>query len=145
MSLDLNPLLMLLVFITFLLLIFILNAWLFRPMLAFMQQRERLLGENARGIEEQKAEVERLEAEIEQVLMNAKNEAKQIKDLATAQAQALYDEKFGKTKAELEVRYQNSLNDLRERQALVRTELEKTQTSLNAEVKAKFASLGEIK
>lgn len=136
---------MLLVFITFLLLIFILNAWLYRPMLAFIQQRECLLGENARGIEEQKAEIESLRAEIEQVLVEAKDEAKQIKDLAISQAQALYDEKFCKTKADLDARYQGLLNELKEKQMLIRSELGKTQSALNAEVKVKFASLGELK
>ncbi|RDU68719.1 F0F1 ATP synthase subunit B' [Helicobacter cholecystus] len=144
MSLDLNPFLMLLVFVTFLLLIFILNIWLYRPMLAFMQQRERLLGENAQGIEEKKAEIQRLKAQIEQVLMEAKDEAKQIRDLATSQAQALYDEKFEKTKAELDLRYLTSLNELKEKQVVIRSELEKTQNALNTEVKVKFTSLGEI-
>ena len=145
MSLELNPFLMLLVFVTFFLLIFILNAWLYRPMLAFMQQRDRLLGENAQGVEEQKAEIKKLKAEIEEVLANAKIEAKAIKDQATSQAQALYDEKFEKTKYELDMRFSQALQELSEKRHIVKQELQQAQGILHAEVKAKFASLGDLK
>lgn len=145
MSLELNPFLMLLVFIVFLLLIFILNTWLYRPMLDFMQHRDRLLGENASDIEEQREEIQRIKVEIEEVLSNAQAEAKQIKEQAVKQAQILYDEKFTRAKAEIDLRYANALEGLQEKRKLIRKYLEESQDQLHMEVKNKFNSLGDLK
>lgn len=145
MSLELNWQLMLLVFVTFMLLILILNTWLYRPILQLIQKREALLGEDAKGIEEQKKEIAQLKLEAEEVLRHARAEAKKIKDLATLEAQGIFEEKLNRSKAEIGNRFLSSQKELEERRAEIRAELEKNASIFEGEVKGKFLSLGGCK
>lgn len=145
MSLELNSQLMLLVFVTFMLLILILNTWLYRPMLELIQKREALLGDDARGIEEQKKEIAQLKLEAEEVLRHARNEAKKIKDLATLEAQGVYEEKLNRSKTEIGNRFLNSQRELQERRAEIKQELQKNSAIFEEEVRSKFLSLGGCK
>lgn len=145
MSLELNWQLMLLVFVTFMLLILILNIWLYRPMLELIQKRDSLLGENAREVEEQKREIAQLKCEAEEILRHARIEAKKIKDLATLEAQGIFEEKLNRSKAEIGNRFLSSQKELEERRAEIRTELEKNASIFGEEVKGKFLSLGGSK
>lgn len=145
MSLELNWQLMLLVFVTFMLLILILNTWLYRPILQLIQKREALLGEDAKGIEEQKKEIAQLKLEAEEVLKHARAEAKKIKDLATLEAQGIFEEKLNRSKAEIGNRFLSSQKELEERRAEIRAELEKNASIFEGEVKGKFLSLGGCK
>lgn len=145
MSLELNWQLMLLVFVTFMLLILILNTWLYRPILELIQRRDALLGEDAKGIEEQKKEIAQLKLEAEEVLRHARAEAKKIKDLATLEAQGVFEEKLNRSKSEISNRFVNSQKELDERRAQIREELAKNASIFEEEVKAKFLSLGGCK
>lgn len=136
---------MLLVFVTFMLLILILNTWLYRPILQLIQKREALLGEDAKGIEEQKKEIAQLKLEAEEVLKHARAEAKKIKDLATLEAQGIFEEKLNRSKAEIGNRFLSSQKELEERRAEIRAELEKNASIFEGEVKGKFLSLGGCK
>lgn len=136
---------MLLVFVTFMLLILILNTWLYRPILQLIQKREALLGEDAKGIEEQKKEIAQLKLEAEEVLRHARAEAKKIKDLATLEAQGIFEEKLNRSKAEIGNRFLSSQKELEERRAEIRAELEKNTSIFEGEVKGKFLSLGGCK
>lgn len=136
---------MLLVFVTFMLLILILNTWLYRPILQLIQKREALLGEDAKGIEEQKKEIAQLKLEAEEVLRHARAEAKKIKDLATLEAQGIFEEKLNRSKAEIGNRFLSSQKELEERRAEIRAELEKNASIFEGEVKGKFLSLGGCK
>lgn len=136
---------MLLVFITFMLLILILNTWLYRPMLELIQKRDALLGEDAKGIEEQKKEIAQLKYEAEAVLRHAREEAKKIKDLATLEAQGVYEEKLNRSKAEIGNRFLNSQKELKERREAIREELQKNSHLFEEEVRNKFLSLGGCK
>lgn len=136
---------MLLVFVTFMLLILILNTWLYRPILQLIQKREALLDEDAKGIEEQKKEIAQLKLEAEEVLRHARAEAKKIKDLATLEAQGIFEEKLNRSKAEIGNRFLSSQKELEERRAEIRAELEKNASIFEGEVKGKFLSLGGCK
>lgn len=136
---------MLLVFVTFMLLILILNTWLYRPILELIQKREALLGEDAKGIEEQKKEIAQLRFEAEEVLRHARAEAKKIKDLATLEAQGTFEEKLNRSKAEIGNRFLSSQKELEERRAEIRAELAKNASIFEEEVRGKFLSLGGCK
>lgn len=142
MSLELNWQLMLLVFVTFVLLILILNAWLYRPMLEFIQKRDALLGEDARGLEEQKEEVARLRLEADEVLRHARSEAKKIKDCATLEAQEIYEEKIGRLKIEIESRFLNARRELSQKRAEIHQELQERSYVFEERVRDKFLALG---
>lgn len=145
MSLELNWQLMLLVFVTFMLLILILNTWLYRPILELIQKRDALLGEDAKGIEEQKNEVAQLRHEAEEVLRGAREEAKKIKELATLEAQGIYEEKLNRLKSEIGNRFLNSQKELEEKREMIKTQLQNNSHLFEEEVRNKFLSLGGCK
>lgn len=145
MSLELNWQLMLLVFVTFMLLILILNTWLYRPMVELIQKRDALLGEDAKGIEEQKREVAELKLEAEEVLKHAREEAKKVKDLATLEAQGVYEEKLNRSKTELSNRFLSSQKELNSKREEIRQELQKNSKIFEEEIRNKFLSLGECR
>lgn len=114
-------------------------------MLELIQKREALLGDDARGIEEQKKEIVQLKMEAEEVLRHARNEAKKIKDLATLEAQGVYEEKLNRSKTEIGNRFLNSQRELQERRAEIKQELQKNSAIFEKEVRSKFLSLGGCK
>jgi len=70
----------------FLVTLILLNQWLFKPLLTFMEERDAKLAEELKNISSNTDEVKKYELEIASILDNAKNEANKIKKLATDEA-----------------------------------------------------------
>lgn len=145
MSLELNLQLMLLVFVTFMLLILILNTCLYRPILELLRKREALLGEDAKDLQEQRNEIAKLKVEAEKVLTEARDQAKKIKDLATLEAQGVYEEKLNRSKAEIGNRFLNAQRELDQKREQIKEELRKNAGVFEEEVRKKFLALGGCK
>lgn len=145
MSLELNLQLMLLVFVTFMLLILILNTCLYRPILELLKKREALLGEDAKDLQEQRNEIAKLKVETEKVLAEARDQAKKIKDLATLEAQGVYEEKLNRSKAEIGNRFLNAQRELDHKREQIKEELRKNAGVFEEEVRKKFLALGGCK
>lgn len=145
MSLELNLQLMLLVFVTFMLLILILNTCLYRPILELLKKREALLGEDAKDLQEQRNEIAQLKVEAEKVLAEARDQAKKIKDLATLEAQGVYEEKLNRSKAEIGNRFLNAQRELDQKREQIKEELRKNAGVFEEEVRKKFLALGGCK
>lgn len=145
MSLELNLQLMLLVFVTFMLLILILNTCLYRPILELLKKREALLGEDAKDLQEQRNEITQLKVEAEKVLAEARDQAKKIKDLATLEAQGVYEEKLNRSKAEIGNRFLNAQRELDQKREQIKEELRKNAGVFEEEVRKKFLALGGCK
>lgn len=136
---------MLLVFVTFMLLILILNTCLYRPILELLKKREALLGEDAKDLQEQKNEITQLKVEAEKVLAEARDQAKKIKDLATLEAQGVYEEKLNRSKAEIGNRFLNAQRELDQKREQIKEELRKNAGVFEDEVRKKFLALGGCK
>lgn len=124
------------------LLILILNTCLYRPILELLHRRESLLGEDAKDIQEQRDEIAQLRLEAEKVLGEARDQAKRIKDLATLEAQGVYEEKLNRSKAEIGNRFMNAQRELTQRREQIKEELSKNAGVFEAEVRKKFLALG---
>lgn len=136
---------MLLVFVTFMLLILILNTCLYRPILELLKKREALLGEDAKDLQEQRNEIAQLKVETEKVLTEARDQAKKIKDLATLEAQGVYEEKLNRSKAEIGNRFLNAQRELDQKRGQIKEELRKNAGVFEEEVRKKFLALGGCK
>lgn len=123
MSITLNPYLMLLVFITFMVLIYLLNQWLFKPVLAFMSNRESFIEREMTNTQNYKGEIEKIEQEIEQTLSLARKEGAQILEQATKEAKTMYEDKINAKKAENENKLAQCKNELEEQKSQLYTEL----------------------
>ena len=100
--LDLNLGVMLIEAGIFLVTMILLKKWLFDPLVAFMDERERKLQKSLEMINVNTEDTKELEEEIEKVLAKAKKEAKAIRDEARAKAQKEANEMKAKRMAEIE-------------------------------------------
>jgi F-type H+-transporting ATPase subunit b len=100
--LDINLWLMVSVAVIFLVTMMLLNQWLFKPIIAFMEEREAKLEEQMKMINANSHDSEELEKEIEELLRNAKHEAAKIREEAKAKALAEIQELKEKKQAEIE-------------------------------------------
>jgi F-type H+-transporting ATPase subunit b len=100
--LDLNLGVMLIEAGIFLMTMILLKKWLFDPLVAFMDERERKLQKSLEMINVNTEDTKELEEEIEKVLAKAKKEAKAIRNEARAKAQKEANEMKAKRMAEIE-------------------------------------------
>ena len=84
--LDLNIGVMLIEAGIFLVTLVLLKKWLFDPLVAFMDEREKKLQKSLEMINANTEDTKELEEEIEKILAKAKKEAKTIRDEARAKA-----------------------------------------------------------
>ena len=100
--LDLNIGVMLIEAGIFLVTMILLKKWLFDPLVAFMDERERKLQKSLEMINANTEDTKELEEKIQKVLAKAKKEAKVIRDEARAKAQEEANELKAKRLAEIE-------------------------------------------
>ena len=100
--LDLNIGVMLIEAGIFLVTMILLKKWLFDPLVAFMDERERKLQKSLEMINANTEDTKELEEEIEKILAKAKKEAKTIRDEERAKAQKEANEMKAKRLAEIE-------------------------------------------
>ena len=100
--LDLNIGVMLIEAGIFLVTMILLKKWLFDPLVAFMDEREKKLQKSLEMINANTEDTKELEEEIEKILAKAKKEAKAIRDEARAKAQKEANEMKAKRLAEIE-------------------------------------------
>lgn len=136
-----TPWVMALVFFTFLILIYLLNRILYKPLLGFMDARDSSIKKDSEGIEGNAADVKALKAEAEVILQNARQEASLIKNKAQENAKQMADAKITQKREELNLKYNEFIAILEEE----REELKKTLLSkiplFEESLKAKMAKL----
>lgn len=62
--------------VTFVVFVFLMNKVLYRPILGIMEEREKFIGENYRNADENNSKADELEAQKEERLVVAKNDAR---------------------------------------------------------------------
>ena len=84
--LDISLVVMLIEAGIFLVTLILLNQWLFKPLLNFMEQRDAKLEDELKSVSNNTNEAKKYEEEIAQILENAKSEAAKIKKAALEEA-----------------------------------------------------------
>lgn len=118
-----DPSLMLLVFVVFLITMFLLNSWLFKPLLTFMDERENSLRKDMDTATSDNDEVQEIQAKIQALFVDAKMQASKIIEEATESAKAEYDSKMAKIVAEIQSKTDQFRADLEEQKLQARQEL----------------------
>lgn len=116
--LDINPVLLASTIIVFLILIAVLNSWLYNPLFKHMNDRDALLKKELDEVGSTKDEVEALLAKAEGIVTDAKREAAELREKVIADAKELAESKLEAKRAELASEYlefQQSLADEREK------------------------------
>lgn len=114
---------MALVFVTFLVLVYLLNNILYKPLLHFMDTREDLIKRDSEGIQENITDIKALRDEMEEILKNAKKEAAIIKNKAHENAKRNVEIKIAQKKEELERKYNDFVANLWSERDVLKTSL----------------------
>ena len=104
-----DPYLMLLVFVVFLITMILLNVWLFKPLIGFMDEREATLRKDLDLVSSSDTQVQEIQQQIQDILSTARNHSSEILQKATNDAKALYEVNIQKKQEELA----NKLQDFR--------------------------------
>lgn len=99
MGISLNLELMLLVFVLFILSIFLLNKWLYQPILNFMDARDNMIKNDLENANSNDSSIESIHNEINDILQLAKKEATEIKEQAIEKAKLEYNKQIDEEKS----------------------------------------------
>ncbi|CAE09648.1 FoF1 ATP synthase subunit B' [Wolinella succinogenes] len=141
MSLSVNPLLMLLVLVIFLTSAYLLNRWLFKPLLTFMDNRSTSIKSDLQNIQSNSSEVASLNAEADKVLSQAKAEANLIREKALESARAVAEQKISTKRDELEKKKREFMVGLEEEGVMLRNSLLSQMPLYRESLKAKLSQL----
>ena len=110
--LDLNPGLMLFVLVIFFALMVFLNQTLYKPLIAFMDGRDRTLADDLKNANEMSGNNDELNAKADAILADAKAEANAVREKATNEAKALAESKIESKTQEIDTQYQSFVTEL---------------------------------
>jgi len=139
--LDINPLLLLSTLVVFLILIAVLNSWLYRPLTAFMQKRDEDIKRDLSKVGSNDSEIKELLAKAESIVMNAKLEAAALREKVIADAKELADSRIEAKKAALANEYAEFERSLEERREELKRELLGDVPAFKDALKLKFSQI----
>lgn len=103
---------MVMTIVVFLALIYFLNQKLYKPLLAFMEERENSIKKDEELANQNTLDLNIDKAELEKVVSEANMSASQIKNEAIQKAKDKVDEILSKKKVELQADFDDFMNDL---------------------------------
>jgi len=139
--LDIEPSLMLVVAVVFLVMLILLNSWLYQPLLAFMDERDKSIRKDLENIDSTGSDVEELKAKTEAIITEAKNEAAALRAKTIEESKLLAMSKVEAKKEELEKRYQEFLVELKKEEEQLKSELLSQMPLFKESLKAKFSQI----
>lgn len=125
-----NPKIMLLVFVVFLITMFLLNKFVFVPLISYMDEREKKVSKDLELVSSDDNQSLEIEKEIKEILSKAKNEAFALKEAEINKAKEAAAAKIEKIQAEN-----------KEKMDAFLAKLESNKEAMKAEIKA---SLGDV-
>jgi F-type H+-transporting ATPase subunit b len=139
--LDINPMLLGSTLIVFLILIAVLNSWLYNPLFNFMNKRDADIKKDLEEVGSNDDEVAALTAEAEKIINDAKMEAAALRDKVIADAKELADSKLEAKRAEMASEYAAFEKSLAEEREQLNNALLSQVPLYKEAVKAKFSQI----
>ena len=139
--LDLNPGLMLFVLVIFFSLLFLLNQMLYKPLLKFMDDRDKSIGDDLKNAKEMAGNSDELNAKADAVIAKAKAEANAVREKAVNEAKALAESKIESKNRELDKQYQAFEDELSKERAELEKSLSDSLPLFKESLKSKMSSL----
>ncbi len=139
--LDINPLLLSITIVVFLILIAVLNSLLFKPLFTYMEERDASIKADNDKVGNNDAEIAELTAQAQKIVNDAKLEAAAIREKVVAEAKELAESKIEAKRAELakdKLEFEKSLAETREE---LKTTLMSQVPLYKEAVKAKFSQI----
>ena len=135
MGISLNPQLMALVFVLFIVSIYVLNKWLYQPILGFMDARDEKIKNDLANIDGNDSQIAHIDGEIRTILDEARKEAGAIKESALNEAKVDYANNIERLKSEndtnLSARLQALQKEKEELKSALLAQMPEFQNALN--------------
>lgn len=139
--LSIDPGLLSLTVVVFLALIFILNAILYKPILTFIDSRNKAIDKDEDDLKQRSDDTKTYKEEAENILAQARIQAAQIKDEATQKALKDAEEKVQVKKAALESDYKAFLDELSAQTSELKNELTAKLPEFKSSLRASLSRL----
>ena len=139
--LDINPWLLSITIVVFLILIAVLNSLLFKPLFTYMEERDASIKADQDKVGNNDEEIAELTAQAASIVNEAKLEAAAIREKVVAEAKELAESKIEAKRAELakdKLEFEKSLAETREE---LKTTLMSQVPLYKEAVKAKFSQI----
>ena len=139
--LDISPLLLSITIVVFLVLIALLNSWLYNPLLGYMQKRDSDIKKDLDEVGNNDDEISALHAQADKIVSDAKAEAMALREKVVNEAKELSESKIEARKAELAEKFASFNASLAtERESLNNALLSQVPLFKEA-IKAKFSKI----
>ncbi len=139
--LDINIGLMVFVAIVFFVLLFLLNGWLYRPLLSFMSEREESIRRDLENAVANESGSQEMLKEAQEIIHEAKQKASEEKKEAIETLKAQISKQIEAKKRELEKRQEEFLKELAEEEKSIKSALISQMPLFKEALKAKFNKL----
>ena len=139
--LDISLGLLLLTAVIFFVLLFLLNSWLYRPLLSFMQERDESIRRDLENAAKNESGSQELLEEAAKIVNEAKHEASKMKQEALESAKAEATKLIEQKKRELEQKMEQFLQELAKEEESVKSALISQMPLFKEALKAKFTKL----
>jgi len=139
--LDLHLPLMLFVLVLFLTLLVLLNNMLFRPLIKFMDDRDASIAKDLEAAKSFSGNTDELNAEAEDIISKAKNEAATIRQKAIDDEKTLAASKVETKQNEIDKEYGGFVEKLASEKEKLKNELLSQMPLFKESLKAKFSKL----
>ncbi|MRI83621.1 MAG: F0F1 ATP synthase subunit B' [Nitratiruptor sp.] len=139
--LDISLGLIVLTAVVFFILVFLLNQWLYKPLLGFMQERQETIQRDLENANANESGARELLEEAEQIVQEAKHKANAKKQEAITRAKEEAAAMIQQKREELERRYQEFLQELAKEEEEIRSNLISQIPLFKEAIKAKLNKL----
>ena len=139
--LDISPILLVSTLIVFLILIAVLNSWLYNPLFAFMNKRDADIKKDLDEVGSNDDEISALTAEAEKIATDAKLGAAALREKVIADAKEIADSKIEAKRAELANEYLEFEKNLAQEREQLKNALLSQVPLFKEAVKAKFSQI----
>lgn len=139
--LDISFGLIILTAVIFFILVALLNNWLYRPLLAFMEERDASIKKDAENAKLNSSGSAELLKEAEEIIAKAKAEAASIKAEIINEAKEYANKVLEEKKEELAKEYENFKVRLKEEEESIKSNLLSQAPLFKEAMKAKFSKL----
>ena len=139
--LDINGGLLVASAVIFLIVLVILNKWLYKPLIKFMDDRDESIKKDLENITKNSGDVDEFYKEADGIVSKAKAEAHAIREKAINEAKKLAEAKISSKKEELERGYNEFITSLEEEKVGLKNSLLSQVPLFKESLKAKFSQL----
>jgi F-type H+-transporting ATPase subunit b len=139
--LDIDPVLMVIIAVTFLLVLARLNSCLYKPLLKHIDDRDESIKKDLANAKGNDADVEGMLAEANDVIAKAKKEANAIKQKAYDEAMEVATTRLNEAKVSIEAKYDEFVKNLDTELVALRSTLSSQLPLYKESLKAKISSI----